>query len=465
MAPYATLIVFAGIIGLFWLDRRGGWVSRANFVPFCWLLISMSRPVTSWTSAPQSTAGRAESYLEGSAIDRTLLLMLILLAVVALWKRKEATAAILRKNAPIILFLLYCLISVSWAEFPLVSFKRWIRAVGDVLMILVILTDRNPENAIKAILSRIGYLLIPLSILFIRFFPDLGRNYSVGGRSMWTGVCTDKNALGALCMIIGAVSLWRWLEVRRTRGSPNRLATLLALGTVFSMTVYLLPLVDSKTAQMCFLFATIVVLFRWIFKQPWAVFLFTVGTVAACYAVLIAGASGEALEAIGRDESLTGRTRVWAQVLRYADSPWFGAGYENFWIGDRLIALSIWGGNQSHNGYVEIYVNLGWVGLLFLAIVILAGYRAMMAYSRTNPDVGRLKAAFYVICLTYNFSESAFKMMAPVWMMFLWATMSTPVAQTVSVAESTPEPEPERSTSDPLGISPFAPARVRVKSV
>jgi O-antigen ligase len=458
MAPYATVLVLIGIGGLFWLDRRGGWISKANYIPFFWLLIAMSRPVTAWTSSPASQAGRAASYMEGSPIDRTILMILLALALGVLWSRREATAAILRRNWPIILFLLYCLISVSWAEFPVVSFKRWIRGAGDVLMILVILTDRDPAHALKAIITRIGYLLVPLSILFIRFYPELGRTYSIGGRAMWTGVCTDKNALGALCMVVGAVVLWRMLELRRQRDTERRKAKLTALTAVFLMVVYLLPLVDSKTAQMCFLFATIVVVFRWLFQQRWVIFSFTVSTVAACYLVLIAGASGEALEAIGRDESLTGRTAVWAQVLRYATSPWFGAGYENFWIGDRLIALATWGGNQAHNGYVEIYVNLGWVGLFFLAIVILAGFRTVLASSRLDPDWGRLKVAFYVICLTYNFSESAFKMMTPVWMMFLWATLSTPAPQTVPVLE------PKRRTPERLVSSPFAPP-VRVKPV
>jgi exopolysaccharide production protein ExoQ len=456
MAPTATFLICLGIVGLFWLDRRDAWISKANFIPFFWLLIAMSRPVSSWGSSPSSAIGRNESYLEGSPLDRAILMVLIALAIGVLWKRREATAAILRRNAPIILFLLYCLCSVAWAEFPLVSFKRWIRAVGDVTMILVILTDGQPEAALQRIISRVGYFLVPLSILFIRFFPELGRTYSVGGRPMWTGVCTDKNALGALVMVVGAVVLWRLLDVRASHGSEGRAGKLTALTAVFAMVVYLLTLVDSKTAQMCFIFATIVVVFRPIFRKPWAIFAFTVGTVAACYAVLIAGASGEALEAIGRDESLTGRTRVWENVLKYAVSPWIGAGYENFWLGDRLIALSTWGGNQAHNGYIEIYVNLGWFGLFFLGIVILAGYRAMIASGRVNSDLGRLKVAFYVICLTYNFSEAAFKMMSPVWMMFLWATLSTPVPTTV------PVPDPKQRTSNRPAISPFSPT-VRVK--
>ncbi len=474
MAPYATLLILTGIVGLFWLDRRDNWSSKANFIPFFYLLIGMSRPVSSWASGPGSVSSRADSYLEGSPLDRNILMLLIALAIIVLWKRREATAAILRRNFPIVLFLLYCLISVSWAEYSIVSFKRWIRAVGDVTMILVILTDSDPQTALKSIISRIGYLLVPLSILFIRFFPELGRVYSVGGRAMWTGVCTDKNALGALCMVVGTVVLWRLLDLRVSHGNERRMAKLTALTALFLMVVYLLPLVDSKTAQMCFIFGTIVVVFRRLFRQRWAIFSFTVGTIAACYAVLILGVGdGEALEAIGRESSLTGRTGVWEQVLRFAHdpppgivrhNPLIGAGYENFWVGERVIRLRSYGGNQAHNGYLEIYVNLGWIGVILLGILILAGFRSVIAYSRVNPDLGRLKLAFYVICLTYNFSEAAFKMMSPVWMMFLWATLSTPAPQTVPVQGPERTATPQRRFPNRLATSPFSPT-VRVKPV
>jgi len=43
-------------------------------------------------------------------------------------------------------------------------------------------------------------------------------------------------------------------------------------------------------------------------------------------------------------------------------NPWIGAGFESFWLGPRLNKL--WAQynfmpNQAHNGYIEIYLNLG----------------------------------------------------------------------------------------------------------
>jgi O-antigen ligase len=452
MAQFATPLFVLGIIGLLWLDRQAR-ISKANVVPFLWLFIAMSRPVTSWTSG--GSTDRAEAYLEGSPIDRTILTILIALAIGVLWKRRPAVAAILRSNTAIIVFFAYCMVSILWSDFPIVATKRWIRGVADVLMILVILTDRYPEAALQWIMTRAGFVLVPLSILFIRFYPELGRTYSIGGKTMWTGVSTDKNGLGALCLMVGSVVLWRLMRTISARQHEHRWRELLALTTVFGMIVYLLSVVDSKTAQMCMGFSSVVIIFSFLFRRPWAIFAYTVATVAACYAVLIGGVAGDSLEVIGREATLTGRTAVWERVLRLVTSPLFGAGYESFWLGNRLRTLERWGGNQAHNGYLEVYVNLGWVGWVFLASVIASGYRHMIAACRANPKMATLRAAFFVICMTYNFSEAAFKMMSPVWLMFLWATMATPASRLVSV--------PQRDPVKPFVRPSFVP-HVRVKA-
>jgi O-antigen ligase len=124
-------------------------------------------------------------------------------------------------------------------------------------------------------------------------------------------------------------------------------------------------------------------------------------------------------------------------------------------MGERLRLLQYWGGNQAHNGYLEIYVNLGYTGLILLGLVIVAGFRNIIASSRINPEMGPLKAAFFIICLTYNFSEATFKMMAPVWLMFLWATHATPASRL--------KPVPLKSSFKPPVSHTFVP-RTRVKA-
>jgi O-antigen ligase len=421
------------IVAFFRLDRKSVRVSKAVWVSFIWLLIASSRPISLWItfSTPDSAA---DTYIDGSPLDRSVLTVFMILAVVALSKRMRAVRAIVRENPFLVAYFLYCLLSLLWSDYPFVVFKRWFRSIGDVAMMAVIMTEPNWPDALKLVLTRLGYLLLPLSILFIRFYPSLGRAYSIGGAPMWTGVATDKNALGATAMLVGVTVLWRIMDVYRARKGKNRTRQLFSLGILFSMAVYLLLTADSQTALACFVMASLLIAFTGFarhFRKPTVVTLLVVTMVFVSGSILFLGIGGEALAVLGRNSTLTGRTQVWQTVLPFATNPLVGAGYENFWIGKRLrmIEAALGAGlNQAHNGYIEIYLNIGWLGLLLLSAFTIAGYRNILRELRRDPEMSRLKLAFFLICLVYNFTEAAFKMMSPVWMLFLWATTEVPIA-------------------------------------
>lgn len=201
------------------------------------------------------------------------------------------------------------------------------------------------------------------------------------------------------------------------------------------MVLYLLAMIDSKTALACFAMASALVLLRFfpaVFRSPLQITGVVVTMVATVYSILFLGLGSSAIAEMGRDTSLTGRTEVWEIVIPFAVNPWIGAGYENFWIGDRLEAIvrAVGAGlNQAHNGYIEIYLNIGWIGLLLLGVLIVSGYRNILRSLRADPEMSGLKLAFFFICIVYNFTEAAFKIMSPVWLMFLWATMAVPKAR------------------------------------
>jgi exopolysaccharide production protein ExoQ len=416
---------------LFWLDRDDARISNAIWVPYAWLLIASSRPISSWLTLSAPGGNATDAYIDGSPLDRSVLTFLLILALFSLSKRTRQVRTILRANPALIIFFVYCLISLLWADYPFVVFKRWIRSVGDIVIILAIITENNWVAALKRLLARVGFVLIPLSILFIRLYPSLGRAYSRGGSPEWTGVGTDKNALGMICMLFGVSLLWRGISTYKDRSARNRKRELVAISIVFIMILYLVLVVNSQTALACFLMADLLIVvtaFGPAFRKPGFVTLLVVAMLSVSFCVLFLGVGGSALSAMGRDSSLTGRTDVWKTVLPYAKSAWFGAGYENFWIGERLLVFNrlLGGLNQAHNGYIEIYLNLGWVGLILLGAIIVTGYRNIMKGLRVSPETSRLKLAFFFICLVYNFTEASFKMMSPVWIFFLWAVMAAP---------------------------------------
>jgi len=447
----ATVLTLIIIITLFRMDRSDqGRVSSALWVPFAWLFIESSRPVSAWIFL--NVAGNTtNAYIDGSPLDRNILTALMAIGLYFLSKRSRRVGAILRSNPAILLYFAFCLVSLTWADYPFVVAKRWIRSVGDVEMLLIVITQEDRLAAFKRLFTRVGYLVIPTSILLIRFYPALGRFYSRGGAPEWTGVGTDKNALGMICMIYGVVFLWRWLDLYAVRKrSSKQKRSLIALGCALTMVIYLLLIANSQTAFACFVMAsTIIVVTAWSTKwrQSVPLTMMVAGMIGLSYCVLIAGIGTWLLTLLGRNPTLTGRTAVWETLLAHAVNPWVGAGYENFWIGERVELFNrlLGGLNQAHNGYIEIYLNMGFTGLAFLGVVLISGYRNILWELRHDRMVARLKVAFFVICVIYNFTEASFKMMSPVWFTFLWAVMMVPYRRQLKVGTSVKALEMEQN--------------------
>ena len=163
MNQIASLICVLAIMGLFYLDRdAGARTMKAVWIPVLWFLIGGSRPVSVWLNIGSSVS-QAQQYLEGSPLDAAVFGILIVGSVLILNRRADQVRGILRRNTPMILFFAYCAISILWSDFPFVALKRWTKAIGDVAMILVILTDSNPLMATKRYFSRATFLLLQRS--------------------------------------------------------------------------------------------------------------------------------------------------------------------------------------------------------------------------------------------------------------------------------------------------------------
>ena len=146
----ATILCFMGIFWLFFLDREGSEkTSKALWIPVIWLLIGGSRNVGQWIQM-SSPMDRSERYLDGNPIDRAVLGLLMLLGFIVLFKRHRQVLTILRSSGPVLLFFFYCMVSCVWSEYPDVALKRWVRGLGDLVMVLVILTEPYLDTRTEA---------------------------------------------------------------------------------------------------------------------------------------------------------------------------------------------------------------------------------------------------------------------------------------------------------------------------
>lgn len=431
----ATFIFTALIIGLFWADRdRELRTSQALWIATVWVLINASRPASAWLQTFGLNVGSqttsADIYTEGSPIDRAVYTALVIAGLVILIVRGRKVASLLRRNCSIVLFFGFSLLSVFWSDFPFVTFKHWTKGIGDVEMVLIVLTDPDPLGATKRLLSRVGFLLVPLSVLFCKYYPSIGRLMTRSWLNTYIGVTAQKNTLGWLCVLLGLGFLWSIRGLYRDREIPHRRRRILAHAIVLGMILWLLQMSQSMTSFASLVMAGTVMILA---SQPMflrrraAVHVLVGAVFAISIFALFFDPSGSLVEDLGRNPTLTGRTTLWSDVLKMPFSRILGAGYESFWLGDRLEqvrAMARFDVNEAHNGYLEIFLNLGWIGAGLLTIIFVTGYRKVIAALRADPDTGNLNLACFVAASISSLTEACFRMMSLTWIFFLFSIMA-----------------------------------------
>ena len=453
MPPIIATLVFAlGILGLFLLDRDPkARTSKALWLPVTWLWISGSREVSQWLGVGPRQA--YISMLEGNAFDRNILAVLLAMGFIVLLSRGKQLGALLRANAAILLFFAYCAVSIFWSDYPDVAFKRWIKALGDLVMVMIVLTDPNRSAAIKRLLARAAFVLLPVSVLLIKYYPSFGRHYSTEFTPVNTGVTRDKNMLGMVCLILGLGSLWRFLQAYRDT-EDTRTRQMIAYGIILAMAAWLFWIANSMTSLACFLLAgglMAVTSMPALARKTSVVHLYMATMISVSVFALFLDSGGRLVQAVGRDATLTGRTELWDQIIPLVGNPFLGAGFESFWLGERLIKLWTmywWLPNEAHNGYLEVYLNLGLIGLFLMAVIIVTGYRKVIAAFR-DSEIGQLRLAYFATAIIYSLTEAGFRVRSPVWIFFLWAIIAIPkpsVSEDLDISAT-------MSSHDPVDLS------------
>lgn len=430
MQPYrivATFLCAIGIPALFYLDRReDSRVSKALWIPTAWLLVISSRGFSSWLALGSSFKGAidAKSFEEGSPVDMWAFLTLLVAALVVLIVRHRRVGPLLRKNGLILLYFSFCLVSIAWSDFAFVAFKRWIKALGDLGIILVILTESDPWAALKRVLTRVGFLIFPLSVLFVAFYPGIGEILTQSWTMEPVGVATQKNELGLDCMMYGVFFVWMTLSVYRERQHPSRYRRLLAHGMIVIMIIWLLSQCQSMTSISGLVSAAAV---TWIASRrsrgPVIVHLSVILVLAVAVTALFFDPGGGMIGALGKDPTIHGRTEIWAAVLGLHTNPLIGTGFESFWLGSRLermwAVMPNFYMNEAHNGYLEVYLNTGWTGICFIALLVMTGYMRAITGIRRNAENASMFLGFLLCTLFYAFSEAAFKSLTVSWTFLL----------------------------------------------
>jgi len=332
-------------------------------------------------------------------------LLALLLAIGSLGRALKLSI----KRPLIALFLLWAVVSVFWSAAPAVSLRK-AAAIILATFFSLIFVNRLTFREFLRILGWALLIVLGASLIAGLFLPDVAIISDYRGE-LWRGVFVQKNLLGrwALWGLLVFSFLWairerpRWLWVS---------ALLLA--------VFLLWKSDSRSSQVLLLMFVALAVFLqigWHLRRAWPIYV-AFALWAVCTLAFIGSSYSNYIYYIfqltGRDPTFTGRVPLWIAVWGYiTENPLLGYGLGAFWLEDTY-ALEVsnsvgWLAPHSHNGYLDLWLDLGFTGLLLGVAILFSGtLKWIRFYFRT----GSLEALFWLLTgaffWAYNFVESTF---------------------------------------------------------
>lgn len=290
----------------------------------------------------------------------------------------------------IIAFGVFACLSVFWSAAPGVTARAGVQYFSHIVCALIAARTVGVRTMALGMLAGV-VLVVMYSLAFGGYHYD-----PLDGEYSFVGAFSSKNQLGFFSSL-GIYFAFACLFILRERGL-TRLLVLAGAG----LSGYALISSQSATSIIATA-ATLGVMggLHLILKfAPRTRKAFLVaGIVLALGAVFVglnAGGMEMLLEAFGKDATLTGRTYLWAEGLAAArQSPTVGVGYYGYWVQGFSEAERLWeefyigsrAGFHFHNTYIEVMVELGFVGLLLLCLVLFrvtAGHLVRLLDDRDN---------------------------------------------------------------------------------
>jgi exopolysaccharide production protein ExoQ len=311
------------------------------------------------------------------------------------WKRILLS---IRKAPWLIALSGFALCSSLWSQDPEVTLRRSLVLISTALFGYYFGTRFSLVRQVQIAAWALLLVLIASAILAVAK-PSMGveEGTLLGA---WRGLLGQKNELARLS-VLSMLVFFFWRPSYR----PLRY-----LALAFSFAI----LIKTRSATGVVVFFVLLVGLSLIpllrrrvhFKIPLAVLLITAGVV-----VSISNTDFVAT-LLGRESTLTGRTNIWsAAFVSVMNRPILGYGFNAFWLGvrgesARIVAAVHWLVLSAHDGPLELWLELGAVGLALFFFSWLIYLRKAFRFLEGSPsELGAWPLYFLVFLFLYNLTE------------------------------------------------------------
>jgi exopolysaccharide production protein ExoQ len=337
---------------------------------------------------------------------------------------------------PILALTGMAFLSTVWSDAPATTFRRAAALVLTTGFAFYVVATFDMHSFTRILAA--AFVLFFVVAIGSAAIPGLGITPAGIHEGAWRGLTGQKNEFGRTC----GLALTYFMVVATVAGPGMRKGLILAA----SMAVILLLLSTSKTpitATVVGFGGTLINLvllhgrvgrLRLAGEVRLVLFL----AIATIIPLVVFWLVPAIVEAMGRDLTFSGRTELWKWAIGIgADTPWFGSGYRGFWNDgntqyffeyfawgrtlDGELSDSYTGPTHSHSGYVDLWLELGWVGTVLYAGVICSAFaRIAYCFRARRFDVALCLSAVTWFLLAYAFTaKSIMQQSEDLWFLFL----------------------------------------------
>lgn len=337
------------------------------------------------------------------ALVRQLFLLIYLLTFCFLAPHWKRALYLLVKEKLLLVLLIWVGLSIFWSADPSQTMNRSIALMGTTLFGIYLATRYSLKQQLHLLAWMFGIAIV-LSILFAVGLPRYG---IMGGThtGTWRGIYTHKNTFGSMMALSATVFLLRAV------GSKSRK---LWLGLLFSVLLLLLSRSTSPLSHLILLIPTFFIFrtLRWRYRSR--TFILSLLTVIGFSTFSLVVLYAESLVGlVGKDLTFTGRSKVWGYTWDMIQArPWLGYGYSSLWssLGSEtgFIWRAVgWEPPNSHNGFLELWLGLGLLGLGLFVLQFLCGlFRAISLISQSRTPEYFLPFLALLYTVLTNLTES-----------------------------------------------------------
>lgn len=297
----------------------------------------------------------------------------------------------------------FAVLSSFWSYYPDATFRRAFALVLTTTFAFYLVLRFTPRELLQMVAWAL-FLGAALSLVLVILYPGSTIHHDALAGS-WRGSFGHKNRLGRMMSL--AVVIFCLLLIEKD-GKKNWFNW-----AGFGLCAFMLAMSQSRTAwvtTMALLLFIPVLRFLRGARLPMSLRVGTLLIVGFAGVMAVTQFLVVGLEAVGRDLTFTGRTTIWTHAIHAGmNHSMLGAGYRAFWTpeGASYVYARLWAvvGN-GHNGYLDVWLELGFVGLGIFVVMFATGIgRAYSRLIRSNDIVGLFYALIMVYALIYSFTE------------------------------------------------------------